>query len=299
MLKDKLAELMNQLSIERRAQILRLLTEGTSMRAASRIVDCSLNTVTKLLVDTGKACAAYQDKVLRNLPCKTIQCDEIWAFCGSKERNVPEGSKGEGRGDVWTWVALCADTKLVPCWRVGRRTEWDARFFMDDLAARLSNRVQLTTDGYHAYVEAVERSFGSDVDYARLIKTFTKRDYKEHPEVRYSSSATPPTIHKIRVKGRPEKQKISTSLVERCNLTIRMSDRRFTRLTNAFSKKLENLRASVALHMMHYNFCRIHKTLRVSPAMEAGVEDRLWTLEEVVEMKMDSNHDSIKNTDCH
>lgn len=278
---------MNQLSIEKRAQILRLLTEGVSMRATARLADCAFNTVASLLIQSGKVCAAYQDAVLRSLPCKVLQCDEIWTFCFSKEKNVPEPLKGKGRGDVWTWIAMCADTKLIPCWYVGNRDLYAAKCFMDDLASRLTRRIQLTTDGHRPYVEAVEGAFGSEIDYAMLVKMFGSKRPKEKEitEVKYSQAACA-GILKIPVKGKPVRKLISTSFVERCNLTLRMSNRRFTRLTNAFSKKLENLRCSVALHMMFYNFCRIHQTLRVTPAMEAGVTDHVWSLEEVAALEI-------------
>lgn len=269
---------MNCLPVAKRAQILGLLVEGMSLRAASRISDCSINTVTKLLVDVGIACAEYQDKALRNLPCKRIQCDEIWSFVGAKQKNVPADRKGEGdMGDVWTWTALCPDTKIIASWAVGSRDALAAAQFITDLRDRLANRVQLTTDGHRAYLEAVESAFGADIDYAQLIKI-----YGEAPEGqrRYS----PPEVIRTEinvVSGNPDKAHISTSLVERQNLTMRMSMRRFTRLTNAFSKKVENHAHAVALHFMHYNFGRIHKTLRVTPAMEAGIADHVWSLEEI------------------
>lgn len=269
---------MNRMPIAKRAQILGLLVEGMSLRAASRIADCSINTITKLLVDVGTACAAYQDKSLRNLPCKRVQCDEIWSFVGAKQKNVPAERKGEyGIGDVWTWTALCADTKLIASWAVGSRDAGAAAEFITDLRDRLANRVQLTTDGHRAYVNAVEDAFGADIDYAMLIKV-----YGEAPEGqrRYSPPEVVATEIAV-IQGKPDKAHVSTSYVERQNLTMRMSMRRFTRLTNAFSKKVENHAHAVALHFMHYNFGRIHKTLRVTPAMEAGVSDHVWSLEEI------------------
>lgn len=265
--------------LAKRAQILGLLVEGMSLRAVSRVADCSINTVTKLLVDVGTACAEYQDKTLRNLPCKRVQCDEIWAFVGAKKKNVPQELKGVfGIGDVWTWTALCADTKLMCSWMVGDRDAHAARLFIGDVASRLTNRVQLTTDGHRAYVEAVERAFGADVDYAMLVKLYGEGP--ETPERKYSPSefvcATKRTM-----TGDPDKAHVSTSYVERANLTMRMSMRRFTRLTNGFSKKVENHAHAVALHFMYYNFGRIHKTLRVTPAMQAGIADRIWSLEEI------------------
>lgn len=270
---------MNRLSTERRAQILRCLVEGNSIRSTSRITGTAKNTVVKLLVDAGKACVEYQDKALKNLTCKRLQCDEIWSFCYSKQKNIPQEHKGKfGYGDVWTWTAICADTKLIPSWLVGDRSSETAYVFIQDLASRLKHRVQLTTDGYTAYLEAVEGGFGADIDYAMLIKL-----YGSDPdgEKRYSPAKIISTKGNS-VTGNPDPKHISTSYVERQNLTMRMSMRRFTRLTNGFSKKVENLTYAVALHFMYYNFCRIHRTLRVTPAMEAGVTDRLWDMENIV-----------------
>jgi IS1 family transposase len=269
---------MNRLNLQDRAKILNMLVEGNSMRATSRMADVSINTVTKLLVDVGAACADYQNATLRNLSCKRIQCDEIWNFCYAKQRNVPAAKQGQhGVGDVWTWTALCADTKLVPSWFVGRRDAFYAHVFATDLASRLSSRVQLTTDGHHAYLTAIEGAFGLDVDYAMLVKTYGQSEEGEH---RYSPAECTGAI-KRRILGDPKVEDVSTSFVERQNLTMRMGMRRFTRLTNGFSKKIENLEHAVALHFMHYNFGRIHKTLRVTPAMEAGVSDHVWSLEEI------------------
>jgi IS1 family transposase len=271
---------MNKLNLQKRAQIIGLLVEGNSMRSVTRLVGCSINTVTKLLVDAGTACAIYQNEVMRDLPCKRIQCDEIWAFCGMKERNVPKEHEGElGYGDVYTWTAICADTKLVPSFLIGRRDSEYAYTFMNDLAGRLKNRVQLTTDGHHAYLNAVASNFGSEIDYAMLVKVYGATVGKEDQR-RYS----PPECtgaEKRRINGNPDIKHVSTSFVERQNLTMRMGMRRFTRLTNAFSKKIDNLEYAVALHFMYYNFGRIHKTLRVTPAMEAGISDHVWTLEEI------------------
>lgn len=274
---------MNKLSIKKRAQIIGLLVEGNSMRSVTRLVGCSINTVTKLLVDAGTACAIYQNEVMRDLPCKRIQCDEIWSFCGMKDRNVPKEHEGElGYGDVYTWTAICADTKLVPSFLIGRRDSEYAYTFMHDLAGRLKNRVQLTTDGHHAYLNAVASNFGSEIDYAMLVKVYGATVGKEDQR-RYS----PPECtgaEKRRINGNPDIKHVSTSFVERQNLTMRMGMRRFTRLTNAFSKKIDNLEYAVALHFMYYNFGRIHKTLRVTPAMEAGISDHVWTLEEIAEL---------------
>ena len=258
-----------------------MLCEGSSMRSISRIVDVSINTVTKLLVDIGKACSDYQDRVFHNLKCSRIQCDEIWSFCYSKEKNVPDKLKGQfGIGDVYTWTAICADSKLVPSWYVGRRDYLSARYFIDDLAGRLAHRVQLTTDGHKAYLQAIEDSFGAEIDYAQLIKLY---GIDVEAEKRYSPAQCTGTI-KETIQGNPDPAYISTSYVERQNLTMRMNMRRFTRLTNGFSKKVENRCHALALYFMYYNFCRIHQTLRVTPAMEAGVTDHVWEIEEILSL---------------
>ena len=250
-----------------------------SLRAASRLADCSINTVTKLLVDVGMACAEYQDKALRNLPCKRVQCDEVWSFVGCKQRNLPAERKAEpGVGDVWTWTAIDADSKLVLSWLVGDRDKEAATLFVSDLASRLANRIQLTTDGYRIYLEAVSTGFDVPVDYGMLVKHYTEG--QQGPERKYSPSKFV-SAERRKVMGKPDKAHISTSYVERQNLTMRMSSRRFTRLTNGFSQKVENHAHAVALHFMYYNFGRIHKTLRVTPAMEAGVASHVWTLEEI------------------
>lgn len=270
---------MNSLPLAKRAHILSLLVEGNSLRAAARIADCSLNTVTKLLVNVGTACAEFQDRTLRNLPCKRVQCDEVWSFVGAKQKNVPAQLKGAfGIGDVWTWTAICADTKLIASWMVGTRDGEAAKAFIGDLSARLANRVQLTTDGHRAYMEAVEGAFGAGIDYAMLVKVYGEGPAS--PERKYSPSEFV-CASKVRIEGDPDPRHVSTSYVERQNLTMRMSMRRFTRLTNAFSKKVENHMHAIALHFMFYNFGRIHKTLRVTPAMEAGVADHIWSLEEI------------------
>lgn len=271
---------MNKLPLKKRAQILGLLVEGTSLRATSRLADCSINTVTKLLVDVGSAAAEYQDKALRNLSCKRVQCDEIWSFVYSKQKNVPEEMRGQyGVGDVWTWTAIDAETKLVPSFMIGTRDGGTAFDFMQDLAGRLANRVQLTTDGHKAYLEAVESAFGGDIDFAQLVKIYGTPQNKG-PERKYSPENFCGTKFSV-VSGDPEAEKISTSYVERQNLTMRMGMRRFTRLTNGFSKKVENHAHAVALHFMYYNFGRIHKSLRITPAMAAGVSDHVWSLEEI------------------
>ncbi len=271
---------MNKLSTEKRVQIVRCLVEGNSLRATARMCDVAFNTVLKFIPEIGKACLNYQDKTFRNLKCKKIQCDEIWSFCYAKEKNVPDKYKGQfGYGDVWTWVALDADTKLVPSFMVGDRGADTAKKFIDDLAGRLSNRIQLTTDGHKAYLEAVEGAFGADIDYAMLVKLYES----SQEEVRYSPAKCNGSERKV-IAGDPEYKNISTSFIERQNLTMRMSMRRFTRLTNAFSKKIENHVYHLALHYMYYNFCRIHKTLKVTPAMEAKVTDRLWNIEDIINL---------------
>lgn len=270
---------MNRLSLQDRARILHCLVEGNSVRATSCMCDVSINTVTKLLVDVGYACALFQNDALRNLPCRRLQCDEIWSFCGSKEKNTTREAKADGHGDVWTWTALCADTKLIVSWLVGGRSGRYAISFMNDVAGRLANRVQLTTDGHLAYVSAVERAFGSDVDYAMLVKKYG--DPHGGAQERRYSPAECVGADKVVVTGAPAIKDVSTSYVERQNLTMRMSMRRFTRLTNGFSKKIENHEHAISLHFMHYNFGRIHKTLRVTPAMQAGIADHVWTLEEI------------------
>ena len=270
---------MNRLPIEKRAQIVGLLVEGMSMRAITRLTGVSINTVTKLLADVGMACNFYQAQTLVNLPCKMVQADEIWAFCGKKQKNV-RGREFDilGFGDVWTWTAICADTKLIVSYMVGRRDVTYAAPFMIDVASRLANRVQLTTDGHHAYMRAVDEAFAGEVDYGVLKKVYGAPPQGDQ---RRYSPAEFVTAEKRVIVGNPDEAKISTSYVERQNLTMRMGMRRFTRLTNGFSKKVENLEHAVSLHFMHYNFARIHKTLRVTPAMAAGVSDHVWSLEEI------------------
>jgi IS1 family transposase len=271
---------MNKLSIEKRAQIIGMLVEGNSMRVVSRMADCSINTVTKLLVDVGLACWIYQHRTLRDLPCKRIQCDEIWSFCYAKEKNVPKDHRGElGYGDVYTWTAMCADTKLVPSFLVGRRDSEYAHLFIKDLESRLKNRVQITTDGHKVYLDAIEAAFGGETDYAMLVKIYESVPAED--QRKYSPVECTGADRKC-ISGNPNEMYVSTSYIERQNLTMRMSMRRFTRLTNGFSKKIENLECAVALHFMYYNFARVHKTLRVTPAMEAGIADHVWTLGEIV-----------------
>ena len=268
---------MNKMPLAKRAQILGLLVEGNSINATCRITGAAKATVLKLLADVGAACAEYQNRTLINLPCKRIQCDEIWSFVGAKQKHVEQGAAGYG--DVWTWTAICADTKLIASWMVGSRDGDAAKTFIADLAGRLANRVQLTTDGHKAYLEAVEDVFGAKVDYAMLVKLYGAPQGREN-ERRYSPAECAGAI-KGTVQGKPDPAHVSTSYVERQNLTMRMSTRRFTRLTNGFSKKIENHAHAIALHFMYYNFGRIHKTLRVTPAMEAGIADHVWSLEEI------------------
>ena len=270
---------MNKLTQAKRVQVIAALVEGNSIRATCRMTNVAKGTVLKLLVDLVKACRDYQDRTLRNLTCKKIQCDETWSFCYAKEKNLPEELKGKlGFGDVWTWVAIDADTKLIASYLVGGRSASYARKFIDDLASRLGHRVQLTTDGHKAYLTAVENAFGMEVDYAMLDKIYSMPP--KEGQTRYSPAVCC-GARKLKVKGNLNMAQVSTSFVERQNLTMRMSMRRMTRLTNAFSKKNENQAHAVALHFMHYNFARIHQTLRVTPAMEAGIADHVWSLEEI------------------
>jgi IS1 family transposase len=269
---------MNKLSIERRARILSSLCEGNSVRATCRMTDSSKDAVLKLVVDAGVACARYQDERMRNLPCKRIQADEIWSFVYSKAKNVPEEKRGQfGYGDVWTWTAIDADTKIVPCWYVGTRSAQAAERFMRDLASRLANRIQLSTDGLHVYVNAVDEAFDRDIDYGMIVKQYGN---SPESEKRYSPAVCL-GVEKTEVRGRPDRKHISTSYVERQNLTIRMQNRRFTRLTNAFSKKIDNHRHALALFYMYYNFGRVHQTVRMTPAMAANIADHIWTREEI------------------
>jgi len=278
-------ERMNKLSTDKRTQIVAALVEGNSMRSVSRMTGVARNTINSLLIDLGTACSEYQDEAFRNLSCKRVQCDEIWSFVGAKEKNTTADKKREGWGDVWTWVAMDADTKIVPCWFVGQRDAGCAYHFIHDLAGRLASRVQLTTDGNKAYLSAVEDAFGCEIDYAMLVKIYG--DTPEGGEVRYSPAQCM-GARKANISGKPDFKHISTSFVERQNLTMRMSMRRFTRLTNGFSKKVENHEHMLALHYMYYNFCRIHQTLRVTPAMEAGDSQHLWSLDEIISL-LDSN----------
>ena len=278
---------MNNLNVTERAKILTLLVEGMSINATCRTTGASKGTVLKLLADVGVACTAYQDRVMRQLPCKKVQCDEIWAFCYSKERNVATNKVTvEGAGDVYTWTAIDAVTKLIPCWHVGTRGYISAHLFLNDLADRLANRVQLTTDGHRVYVNAVEEAIGRNIDFAQLVKIFGSPSPED--QRRFSQAECCGTV-KTPIYGKPNMDDISTSFVERANRTMRMHMHRFTRPTNGFSKKLENHMHAVSLHFMFYNFCKVHKTLRVTPAMEANIDDHVWTMEEVV-MMADTNN---------
>jgi IS1 family transposase len=270
---------MNKLDRKTRAQILHLLCEGQSIRAITRLTGCSKNTVAKLLVEAGHACAAFQDKALHNLPCKRVQMDEIWSFVYAKNDNVKDAKAAPATaGDVWTWTAICADTKLLVSWLLGARDTGAAMAFVSDLRSRLANRVQLTSDGHRPYLTAVGEVFGDDVDYAMLVKIYGA---DPQAETRYSPAKCIGAERHPKI-GKPDPKHISTSYAERSNLTMRMHMRRFTRLTNAFSKKVENHAAAIALHMMYYNFVRIHQTLKVTPAMAAGVTDKLWEMDDLV-----------------
>lgn len=275
---------MNKLPLHKRVMILSLLVEGMSMRSISRTVGVSINTVTKLLVEAGEACAAYHDETVRDVTASKVQCDEIWSFCYAKDKNVAKAKKApEGAGDVWTWTAIDSDSKMILAYEVGDRSGATAIEFMDDLRARLANRVQLTTDGHKAYLEAVEGAFGGDVDYAQLVKLYGEPSGGRGHERKYSPSECT-GIMKRRVEGSPDPDHVSTSHVERQNLSMRMGMRRFTRLTNGFSKKLENHLHMLSLYFVHYNFCRMHKSLRMSPAMAAGVSDTLHDVEWIVSL---------------
>ncbi len=272
---------MNKLDPKTRAQIITLLCEGMAIRAIVRVTGASKNTVAKLLADVGQACAAYHDQHVRNLKSKRIQMDEIWSFIYAKNDNVKRAKNApEEAGDAWTWTAIDADSKLLISFLVGDRTTDSAMRFVDDLRSRLSNRVQLTSDGHKPYLEAVDTVFGKDVDYAMLHKIYGAAPGGER---RYSPAVCI-GAQKRKITGRPNAEHISTSYAERANLTMRMHMRRFTRLTNAFSKKIENHTAAVALHTMFYNFVRVHQTLKVSPAMAAGVTDRLWEVQDIVQV---------------
>ena len=270
---------MNRLDDAKRAQVIHCLVEGNSIRATVRLTGTAKNTVTKLLVEIGQRCQAFHDRNVRHVSARRVQCDEIWSFVGAKAKNVPEEKKDSGMGDVWTWVAVDADSKLVISFLCGGRDAGWANEFMKDVASRLTMRVQITSDGHRAYAEAVEGAFGMDVDFAMLIKLYGA------PSEKYDTRYSPSGLIGARtatISGNPNPRHISTSFVERQNLTMRMSMRRFTRLTNGFSKKFENHCHSVALHYAYYNFCRVHQSLRVTPAMEAQLTDHVWSIEELL-----------------
>jgi IS1 family transposase len=270
---------MNRLDTATRAQVIHCLVEGNSIRSTVRITGIAKNTVVKLLVDIGGACAVSHDKLVRNIKSQRVQCDEIWSFVGCKEGNLADEDKGQfGRGDVWTWTAIDADTKLMVLYQIGPRDADSAYQFMHDVAGRLKGRVQLTTDGLSVYPSAVQFAFGSGIDYAQLIKKYGSAP---EGEKRYSPAVCT-GIECKPIIGNPDPAHISTSYVERANLTMRMGMRRFTRLTNGFSKKIENHFYAIALHFMHYNFCRVHKTLKTTPAVAAGLADHVWSIEELV-----------------
>ena len=277
---------MNKLPHEKRAQALQMMAEGISLRAMTRLTGISRTTLIKLLEDAGQAFSEYQDRVLVNLPCKRIQVDEAWAFCYAKQKNVPTARAApEGAGDIWTWVGLDAETKLVASWHVGTRDSEAAATFIGDLAPRLASRVQLTSDGHKAYLEAVEGAFGGNVDYAQLVKLYGSEGGVSSDK-RYSPAECT-GIRKRSVEGKPDPAHVSTSYVERSNLSMRMGNRRMTRLTNAFSKKAENHAHMMAIYFMHYNFVRIHQTLRVTPAMAAGVTPKLWEMSDLMKVLED------------
>ena len=285
---------MNKLSNAVRAQIVSCLVEGNSIRSTVRITGVSKNTVIKLLRELGQVCSEYQDQALRNLPCKRVECDEIWSFVQKKQKNLPELPEGKrhafGIGDVWTFTAICPDTKIVPTWLVGSRDSGCAYEFMTDLSVRLANRVQMTTDGHKMYLGAVEGAFGADIDYSMLHKLYGA---DPEPDKRYSPAKCIGVTHQP-IMGDPDPDHVSTSIVERQNLNMRMSIRRFTRLTNAFSKKVENLAHAVSLHFMYYNFARLHRSLRVTPAMEAGVSDHAWSVEEIAALLDKKEQEAIE-----
>lgn len=271
---------MNRLSKDERAKVVAVLVEGNSVRGTARITGVARMTVEKLLRDLGVACARFHDRTVRDLKSKRIECDEIWSFVGAKQKNVPEAKVGEW-GDIWTWTALDADSKLMVSWLVGGRDAGYAHEFMQDVASRLSNRVQLTTDGHKPYLTAVEAAFGADVDYATLEKHYGGIPSGQIAATRYSPARMTHAKRAL-ISGRPNPSLVSTSYVERQNVTMRMHIRRFTRLTNGFSKKIEMHEHNVALHFTYYNFCKVHQTLRITPAMEAGISDHVWSIEDLV-----------------
>ncbi len=284
---------MNKLPLIIRVQILNMLVEGSSMRSISRVTGVSINTVSKLLADAGNVCSSFHDEMVRGVSAKRVQCDEIWSFCYAKQKNVASAKSAPSEaGDVWTWTAIEADSKLILSWLAGGRDSTYAIAFMDDLRSRITNRVQLTTDGHKAYLEAVEGAFGGDVDYAILHKVYGASP--DSAKGKYSPAECI-GIQKHRIEGEPDAKHVSTSYVERQNLTMRMAMRRFTRLTNGFTKKLENHIHALALYFVHYNWIRIHKSLRVSPAMAANISDRLWSWEDIIALIDKAEIDAVQN----
>jgi len=275
---------MNRLPLEKKVKIINLLVEGNSIRSITRILDVTKGAVTKLLVEVGRACMDFHNEKVVNLKCLTVQADEIWSFINCKDKNATPEQKEAGMGDAWTWVGIDADTKLVVSWYVGNRSAESACEFMNDMASRLTNRVQLTTDGHHAYLEAVTDAFGSQIDFAQLVKIYGSSSDSNSPTERKYSPSKLKSITKNVISGNPDETLVSTSYVERQNLTMRMHMRRFTRLTNGFSKKLENHMHAIALHFVYYNFVKLHKSLRITPAMAAGVTKRFMTIEDIANL---------------
>lgn len=273
---------MNTLPIDKRVQIIKLLVEGNSIRSITRIADVSKNTVTKLLVDVGRACQEFHNNTVVNVKSERMQCDEIWSFCYAKQKNVTQ-EMPDGSGDVWTWTALDADSKLIVSWFVGDREAGSAYEFMSDVADRLANRVQLTTDGHRAYLSAVQNAFDNDIDFAQLVKMYGGSEGINEQERKYSPAVCT-GAKKTKISGDPNPKFVSTSYVERQNLTMRMHMRRFTRLTNAFSKKIENHSYAIALHFVYYNFCKIHTSLSITPAMQAGITKRVMSIEDIANL---------------
>jgi IS1 family transposase len=285
---------MNRLDNKERANILKMICEGMGINAACRVTGASKNTVLKLLTDVGNASAEYLDKNIIGLNSKRVECDEVWSFCYAKQKNVATAKDApEGAGDVWTWTALDADTKLIVSYLVGGRDAEYALAFMDDLHSRIVTRAQLTTDGHKAYLLAVEEAFGGDVDYAQLVKMFGNTP--ENMKGKYSPAECT-GIKKTVISGDPDMKNVSTSYVERSNLTMRMHNRRFTRLTNGFSKKLKNHLHAISLFVINYNYCKIHKSLRITPAMAAGLTDHVWELEEVISLLAEDEQPKKRGT---
>lgn len=273
---------MNRLPLEDRVRVLSALLEGNSIRGTGRMTGAAKGTILKLLADVGDACDDYQDQTMRGLTCVRVQLDEIWSYCHAKERHIPLQRKGEGVGDMWTWTAIDADTKLIVAWHLGKRKRADALLFIRDLSKRIASNVQISTDGFNQYVEPIQRYFKYRADHGSEVKVYGRLD-DGNPDVKYSPLVVKETI-RTQVWGAPDPDFISTAYVERNNLAMRMSMRRFTRLTNAFSKKAQNLQRALALHFMYYNFCRVHQTLKTTPAIAAGLTERVWTLHDLAKL---------------